>query len=174
VEGALVRLKSPLAIKFGDSIITFRVEGVSDVTHQLASKALSGDRVTVYLKGPAKLFNVYAPSRLPKFSISAVEVLMTGYMLSRGLYTLTENEALRAMRTLGLLVETYYSLRTVKPVLIPHEGREPAMMGKITYIVDTKDASAIGEIESVLRAAEAAGIGRSRQNGYGTISWSPK
>jgi len=50
VESALARLKNPLAIKLNDAIVTFKVEGINDVTHQLMNKNLSGDKVTVYLK----------------------------------------------------------------------------------------------------------------------------
>jgi len=173
-EDALARLKNPLTIKFNDAIVTFKVEGVSDVTHQLMNKNLSGDKVTVYMKGPVKLFNIYTPSKLPKFNISAAEVLITGYMMSKGIYTLTEAEVLKAMRVLGLLVETYYSLNTVKPILIPYKGKEPALMGKITYIIDTKDENIKKELENILKTAETVGIGESRQNGFGTIAWTPK
>jgi len=174
VESELLKLKNPLAIRFNDAIVTFKVEGVSDVTQQLMDKNLSGDKVTVYMKGPVKLFNIYTPSKLPKFNISAPEVLMVGYMMSKGIYTLTETEALKAMRVLGLLVETYYSANTARTVLIPYKGKEPALMGKITYIIDTKDENIKKELENILKTAETVGIGESRQNGFGTIAWTPK
>jgi len=99
---------------------------------------------------------------------------MAGYMMSKGIYTLTETEVLKAMRVLGLLVETYYSINTVKKISIPFKGKERAMIGKITYIIDTKDENIRKELENILKTAETVGIGESRQNGFGTIAWTPK
>jgi len=173
IQESLEKLRTPLAVKFGDSIVTFRLEKAEDITNLIKEKELAADRVTVYLKGPARLFNIFTASRLPKFNISACEVLMTGYMIHRGEYTITESLVIDAMRVLGLLVETYYSLNTVKPILVPFKGKEPAMIGKITYIVDSKDK--IQEtIAEVLNNAEIVGIGESRQNGFGTVTWKQK
>jgi hypothetical protein len=174
VVRGLERLKAPLALKFGDNIVTFKLAGLRDVTGEIMGKSLDGDRVTLYLKAPAKIFNVLAPSKLPKFSINAYEVLATPYLFHRGTFTLTQSIAVEAMRLLGLLVETYYSLSTVKPVLVPYKSREPALAGKVTYIIDTGDERARAEINAVLNTAEAVGVGETRQNGFGTVAWASK
>ena len=174
IAGNLLALREPFRVKFGDSIVEFKLEDLRDVTKDIASKELAGDRLTLYLKGPAKPFNVYTKSRLPKFSVSALELLMAAYMLYRGAYTLTSREVVEAMNVLGLLVETYYSLNTVRPILVPLEGKEPGMIGKVTYIVDTKSDDTKRQIAAILNTAEIAGIGESRTNGFGTVAWKQK
>lgn len=177
VAKGLGGLRGPLYIKYKDYIVGFRVEKVGDVTGEIGSKVLGGDaeRVTLYLKGPVIPFNVLAPSRLPKFSPSAYEVLFTAYLLHAGERTATERHVLASMRLLGRLVETYYSLSTIRPLLIPYKGRrEPALVGKITYIVDTEDKHQRQAINEVLNTAEIAGTGRSRANGFGTTTWRQK
>lgn len=172
---SLSRLRGTLVLKFGDSLISYKVLGIEDVTNQIMSKKLKGDRVTLYLKAPAKIFNVLAASRLPKFTTNAYELLMTGYMFSRGNLTLLTRDVLSAMNILGKLVETYYSLSTVRYILVPFRGnREPAMIGKITYILDTRDSKEKETIEKVLNTAEITGIGESRINGFGTVIWKSK
>ena len=95
-------------------------------------------------------------------------------MILKGAYTLTYNEVVGSMRILGLLVETYYSINMVKPILIPYKTREPALIGKITYIVDTRDDKVKEEIAKILNIAEITGIGESRANGFGTVTWTSK
>jgi hypothetical protein len=170
----LEKLRTPLSIKFKANIVTFKLEKMEDVTKTIAQKELTGDRVTLYLKGPVKPFNIFAVSRLPKFSISAYEVLMTGYMFYKNAYTITYNEVTEAMKILGLLVETYYSLNTVKPILLHYKGKEPAMIGKITYIIDTRDNKIRTIINQILNISEITGVGESRANGFGTITYSEK
>ena len=175
IQKALEGLKTPLAIKYGDNIITFKLEKIEDITKDILKNELNGDRVTLYLKGPVKPFNVLAPSRLPKFSPSAYEILITGYMIYRNTYTLMYQHVLEAMKLLGMLVETYYSLNTIKPILIPFkEGKEPALIGKITYIVDTKNREIRNTLRDILNISEIAGVGESRTNGFGTVAWSNK
>lgn len=172
---SLERIRTPLAIKFNDNIVTFKAEKIEDVTEKILDKELTGGRVTIYIKSPAMIFNVFAPSRLPKFTPTAVELLMAPYMLLHGRYTLDGTVLLRASRLLGLLVETYYSLSTLKPVLIPFKGKkEAALAGKVTYIVDTVDEKKVAELTSVLSVAEIAGIGESRLNGFGVVTWTTK
>ena len=48
------------------------------------------------------------------------------------------------------------------------------MIGKITYIVEARRREEREMIEKVLVAAELAGDGESRMNGFGTVVWSPK
>ncbi len=170
----LSKIKNPLTIKFYDNLVTFKLQDSKDVTKEICSKHISTDKVTLYLKAPVKPFNIYTPSRLPKFSISALEILMVPYMLYRGAPTLTDAEVLEAMKVLGLLVETYYSMTTTKPILIPYKSKEPAMIGKITYIIDTRKDDKKREIKEILNIAEIIGIGESRQNGFGTITWTEK
>ncbi|MCE4618724.1 MAG: CRISPR system precrRNA processing endoribonuclease RAMP protein Cas6 [Desulfurococcales archaeon] len=174
VAEKLQGLRERLAIKVGDSIVTYKVEGVRDITSEVMEKEIIHDKTTVYLKGPVKLFNVYTPSRLPKYNISAYELLMAPYMLLHEAPTITTQLALEAMEVLGLLVETYYSLNTVKPILLPFKGKEPGMIGKITYIIDTDKKEIKQEISKILSVGELAGVGESRQNGFGTITWKPK
>lgn len=171
----LEQVRTPLQIKIGDNIIRVRLEKAEDVTRTIKSKELHSDRLTLYLKGPAKLFNIYTPARLPKYSISAPEVLMTPYMLHKGQLTMNEGLLLEAARLLGLLVETYYSITTVRYVQVPlNNGKDPGLLGKITYIVDTEHPAIKKEIAEVLNVAEIAGIGESRTNGFGIASWKPK
>lgn len=170
----LEQLKAPLSIKYKDSIVTFKVEKIEDVTDIIREKALTKDKVTVYLKGPAKLFNVFTPTRLPKFSISSVEVLMTPYLFTVGQLSLHYNIAISAFTLLGKLVETYYSVNTVRPLIVPIRGKAPALIGKITYIIDTDRQNQIEQIREVLNTAEITGIGRARQNGFGTVTWQEK
>ncbi len=178
VEGAmraLERLRTPLQVKIGDALVVAALEGARDVTPDIMGKELSGDRVTVYLKAPVKLFNVFTPTRLPKYSISAVELLMTPYMFHTGRFTMTEAVLLEASRLLGLMVETYYSISTVRYMQVPlGGGRDPGMVGKITYIIDTSNPNARSAIADILRTAEAVGVGESRANGFGTVAWTPK
>jgi len=173
-EKALADLRNPLTVKIGDNLVTYKLERLSDVTSSLSEKDVTSDRVTVYLKGPVKPFNVLSPSRLPKFSPSAYELLFVAYMLEKSTYTVSTELVLQAMRTLGLLVETWYSLTTLRPVLVPFRGIEPALLGKVTYILDTGETKYIDEIKRTLQIAEIAGVGESRQNGFGTITWAPK
>ncbi len=162
-------IREALQVKIGDVIVRFKVEAVKDVTGEVSSKEIEGDRVLLYFKAPTKLFNVFTRSRLPKFNISSVEVLMVPYMLYRNRWTLDSTVVLESFRVLGNLVETYYSLTTVRPVLVPFNNRRtPAMMGRVTYLVETRDTSAI---EDILRLAELVGVGQSRQNGFGTVAW---
>lgn len=78
---------------------------------------------------------------------------------------------LEAYGTLGVLVETYYSLNTVRPLLVPYKGKSPTMIGRITYILDVRSSEQTKRIEEILRYAEIVGLGRSRQEGFGTVSW---
>ena len=176
VGDALERFRGrELVVKIGEALVSYRVELVEDVTSSIVEKGFSGDRVTLYLKGPCKLFNIFTPSRLPKFNVSAPEVLMTPYMMLTGQHTMTSKVLLEAGRLLGKLVETYYSLTTVRYVQVPlGQGRDPGMIGKITYIVDTRSPEERAMLEKVLAAAEIAGIGESRANGFGTVVWAPK
>ena len=178
IERGLRRLgSSTLAVKYGDSFIFYRVEGVVDVTREVMEKTLGtgGDRVTVYIKGPSKPFNIFAPSRLPKMSISGPEFFMTPCLFYTGELSVTESVVLRCGRVLGKMVETWYSLRTVRPVLVPIRNRkEPALMGRATYIIDTKNEKERETISKILSIGEITGVGESRTNGFGTITWKSK
>ena len=170
----LERLRTPLSIKFRDTIVVVKLVAKKDVTDEIFSKMLGRDKVTVYFKGPVKPFNVLSPSRLPKFSPNAYEVLMAGYMFYKNIYTLDYRYVMDSMKLLGLLVETYYTLNTVKPILVPFKGKEPAMIGKATYIIDTENPDKKEQIEKILNTSEITGVGESRQNGFGTVSWTRK
>ncbi|MCE4606642.1 MAG: CRISPR system precrRNA processing endoribonuclease RAMP protein Cas6 [Desulfurococcales archaeon] len=175
IDGRLEAIRTPLKFKYKEHIVTFKLEEKENVTKNIEEKTLSADRITLYLKGPVKPFNVLAPSRLPKFSPSAYEILMTGYMIYRNTYTLMYQHVLEALKLLGMLVETYYSLNTIKPILVPFkEGKEPALIGKITYIVDTKNREIRNTLRDILNISEIAGVGESRTNGFGTVTWSNK
>jgi len=175
IAGSLEKLRAQLAVKLGDAIITYRVEKVSDVTGEIMAKTID-DRVTLYLKAPVKPFNIFVPSKLPKYSISAIELLYVGYMFHSNNLTTSERQVLSAGKILGLLVETYYSINTVKPVLVPLKPgkKEPGLIGKVTYIVDTDNPNTRQQITAVLSTAEAVGIGESRTNGFGTITFTGK
>ena len=174
-EKALEKIRTPLAIKFNDNIITFTLEKEEDVTSLIESKKLDADRLTVYLKAPTLIFNVFTSSRMPKFTPTAVEVLMTPYMLLKKQYTITPRILLEASSILGLLIETYYSLKTLKPIIIPYKGKKEATLtGKITYIIDTDNPHIKKEIEKLLATMEITGIGESRLNGFGTTTWTTK
>ena len=170
----LGKLRTPLSIKFKDNIVTFKLEKLSDMTDSAMEKQIERDRVTLYFKGPSKLYNIFTATRLPKFNISPVEVLMTPYMFASERLTLDYQLVLSAFSVLGPLVEAYYSINTIKPILVPYRGKAPGLIGKATYIVDTEDKRVISKIASVLRTAEITGIGRGRQDGFGTVTWVSK
>ncbi len=171
IENSLNSFRETLSIKIENSIFRFKIEKVEDVTNKIIKNrvALPG-KVKVYLKSPAMIFNVFATTKLPKFSVSAVEVLMTPYMFSKNAYTMNYNVLLEASRLLGLLVETWYSIKTAVPIMIPFKGkREVAMSGYITYLIDTNNKEKLEEIAGILSLAEILGIGKARQNGFGTV-----
>lgn len=175
IKGSLEEIKAVLAIKFNDVIVRFKVEKVEDVTEKIAEKHVNGDRLSLYLKAPSLIFNIFRESRLPKFSPSAPEILMTPFMYLYNQQTIDYNVLYRASKILGSLVETYYSINMLKPILIPFKGKkEVALTGKITYILDTKNEEEKRIIERILNVAELIGVGESRMNGFGTVVWSPK
>ena len=166
----LSELTTPLAIKVGNAIVKYKVEKVIDVTKSIIDKANGiSNRVRIYLKSPAQIFNVFAPSKLPKFTPSAVELLMTPYMLANNIYTIDYTTLTNASQVLGQLVETWYSLKTLKPIMVPFKGKKEATLGgHVTYIVEATNEMTINALREVLVATEIVGIGRSRQNGFGT------
>lgn len=169
------KARGALTIPFNGSLVTFKIEDIYDVTKTIMEKEISDTQVTVYLKSPAMIFNVFATTRLPKFSPSAVEVLMTPFMFTVGAHTVDYSVLIEASKILGYLVETWYTPRTLKPVMVQFKNKkEVALAGRIKYIIDTpktnnKTKEAIKEI---LRTAEITGIGESRLNGFGTITFS--
>lgn len=169
------RTRGALTIPFDGSLVTFKIEGIQDVTDIIMRKEVEEDWVTVYLKSPAMIFNVFATTRLPKFSPSAVEVLMTPFMYTIGSPTINHNVLIQASKTLGYLVETWYSSRTLKPIMIPfRKKKEVALTGRIKYIIDVpkNDRKVRDVIKQTLQTAEFIGIGESRLNGFGTITFS--
>ncbi|MHB9301904.1 hypothetical protein [Thermofilum pendens] len=171
----LERLPKPIALRFGDGIYTFSVEKAVDVTGLVYEKRITGDKVTLYFKSPAKLFNPYAPTKTFKVFPSALDALIAPYLAAKNQQTITHQLAMEAAKTLGLLVETWYSLRTVKPVLVPFkENPEPGVAGKATYIVEAKSEQTLEELSTVLNTAEIYGVGESRVNGFGTTTWKPR
>ncbi len=170
VAKRLSGLTTPLAVKVENAIVKYKVEKVVDVTSGIEEKVSSiSGRVRVYLKSPAQVFNVFAPTRLPKFTPSAPELLMTPYMLANNTQTIDYSTLASAAQTLGQLVETWYSIRTLKPVMVPFKGkREVALAGHVTYIIEARNEKTLKAIKDTLAAAEAVGVGRSRQNGFGT------
>lgn len=170
VARRLEELDAPLAVKIGNNIVRYKVEKIIDVTTHIIEKASSiKDRVRVYLKSPAQIFNVFTPTRLPKFTTSAVELLMAPYMIANNIYTIHASTLLTASQILGQLVETWYSLRTLRPVMIPFKGKmEVVLSGYVTYIIEAPNKNTLEAIKKTLAVAEIAGIGRSRQNGFGT------
>ncbi|MCE4624264.1 MAG: CRISPR system precrRNA processing endoribonuclease RAMP protein Cas6 [Desulfurococcales archaeon] len=178
VVGAVARgleeLRTPLMFRFADRNVKVKLENIWDITGSVREKFGDGfSRVTIYFKAPTLISNVFAPTRLPKFSPSAVEVLMAPYLLVRGGLSLTKDSLLSASLSLGWLVETWYTLRTLRPVMIPFKGkREAALMGKATYIYDPPRRGRRGVdemVKNVLLTAEIAGVGESRANGFGTV-----
>lgn len=166
-------LKNPLMVKFRDYIVSFKLNDMRDVTGDIVEKEISGGKITLYFKAPTLLFNVFAASKLPKFSPSAVEVLMTPFLLLRR-RSLDYATLVEASRILGNLIETYYSLNTLRPIFIPFKGkREVAMIGKVTYLLENARASR-ESIREILWLAEIAGVGESRLNGFGTVTWISK
>lgn len=174
-KGLQDTLKTELAIRFADTIIRASLEKTEDVTDTIKEKNLDSQRVSIYLKGPSKFFNIYTPTRIPKLFPSAPEALMAPYMLLTGRLTLTYNTLINAAKTLGLLVETYYSIRSIKPILVPFKkAKEPGIIGRVTYIIDTNKKQEKEAIQKILATAEIAGIGESRANGFGTTTWITK
>jgi len=175
IEKSLKNLNAVLAVKFNDTIVRFKVEKIEDVTKKISEKHINGDRISLYLKAPTLIFNVFRESRLPKFSPSALEILMVPFMYFHNQQTIDYNTLYRASRILGLFIETYYSITTMKPMIIPFKGkREVTLTGKITYILDTKKNEEKKEVEQILNIAELIGVGESRLNGFGTVVWKSK
>lgn len=163
-------LKGTYIMRFNNANIQIRVEKSEDITKEIVSKEY-GDKIRVYLKAPALIFNIYTRSRLPKFSPSAIEVLMTPYMIATNRYTLTYETLLQAAPILGKLIETYYTLKTLKPVFIPFKNKpEVALQGIITYIIDTNNPQEQKTIKKLITTTEITGIGESRLNGFGTTT----
>ncbi len=165
-------LTTTLAFKIDNVIARCRVEKIIDVTKSIIEKTNSAsNRVRVYLKSPAQIFNVFAPTKLPKFTPSAVELLMTPYMLINNIYTINYTILINASQTLGQLVETWYSIKTLKPIMIPFKGKkEVALSGYVTYMIEATNKKTLEVIKETLAATEIAGVGRSRQNGFGTAT----
>jgi CBS domain-containing protein len=83
-------LNTPLAIKIGQAIVKYKVEKVAEITREAFEKAEAiNNKVRVYLKSPAQIFNVFVPTKLPKFTPSAIEILMAPYAIMLGQYTIT-------------------------------------------------------------------------------------
>ena len=94
---------------------------------------------------------------------------MVPYMLVVGAHTFSQGILDSSLDVLGGLVETWYSLNTLRPVMVPYKGkREAALMGQVTYIVEVSPRHR-RRVEDILAVAEIAGIGESRQNGFGTV-----
>ncbi|MEM1606106.1 MAG: CRISPR system precrRNA processing endoribonuclease RAMP protein Cas6 [Fervidicoccaceae archaeon] len=167
----LEKLSDPLLMRIHNNIIRFRVEKVVDVAGEVFEKASSiSERVRVYLKSPAQIFNVFTATKLQKFTSSAVEILMTPYAILNNNYTITEQLVTSSFSTLGKLVETWYSVRTLKPVeIIFKEKKQTNLAGSVTYIIQERDSKKLKTIQNVVAVAELVGIGRSRQNGFGTV-----
>ena len=168
-----------LAFKFGDVIHFVEIEEVRDVTGEIVGKEVEGDTVVVYLKSPAVIFNVYAKTRMPKFSPTAVELLMTPFLFLQGNRAMDVKSLVNASNVLGYLVESMYSLHTLKPVLVPVRGkREAALSGRVKYMLDLPGDERRGELRRVIQRtlvlAELVGIGGSRMNGFGTTTFSAK
>jgi len=158
----------PLAVKIDDAIIRMKVEKIVDITKEVKEKISSiSNTVRIYIKSPAQIFNIYAPSKVLKFTPSAVEVLFVPFALARGEQTLTTPLVLSALKTLGNFVETWYSLRTLQPCWTWYRDKpEINLCGHVTYIITKKTT----ELETTLITAELTGIGRSRMNGFGTTT----
>jgi len=170
-EKAFERLKVPLQIKIKNVILEIQLEKMSEITNFIDEKRIEGDKVTLYMKAPTKLFNVFVQSKLPKFNISAVEVLMVPYMFLAGELSLKESLLFKAIQLLGRMTETWYSVNTVKSYLIPFNDRKtPVIIGKITYILEDKNKYE-DYYNLILKIAEIVGVGQSRLNGFGTVTW---
>jgi len=163
-------IETPLKIKYKDSILTFKLEKVLDVTEEIMSKSVD-DKVTLYLKAPVRLFNVFAPSRLPKFNVSSVEMLYVPFLFHIGSLTVSSSQLPVAGRLLGLLIETYYSNNSVRSIKVPLKPGKPhpGMVGKVTYIVDIDDPSVRQILSTILSLGEIVGLGESRTEGFGTV-----
>jgi hypothetical protein len=166
---SLSKLSSPLIIKIGDALVSYRVEKIIDVTRIVRDKVESLDkRVRVYLKAPAQVFNVFVPTKLPKFTPSALELLLTPYALISRAHTITDQLIFSATKLLGNLVETWYSLKTLWPIEVYFNNKKQTLLGGyVTYILESR-TNVKEELKEVLATAELAGIGRSRMNGFGT------
>lgn len=170
ITSRLEQLSDPLLMRIHDTIVRFKVEKVVDVTQEVFEKAGSiAERVRVYIRSPAQIFNVFTQTRLPKFTPTAVELLMVPYAFLGNNYTITESLVVSSFGTLGRLVETWYSIRTLKPVeIIFKEKKQTNLAGSVTYIIQEEDREKLEMIRRTLAVAELVGVGRSRQNGFGT------
>ena len=166
----MMRVSGPLFLKIHDAIVKYKVEKVVDITEEVFEKATSiTSRVRVILKSPAQIFNVFTSTKLPKFTPSAIELLLVPYAILNNSYTVTENLVTSSFNTLGKLVETWYSVRTLKPIeIVFKEKKQTNLVGSVTYIVQEENKEKLETIQRTLAITELAGIGRSRQNGFGT------
>ncbi len=166
----ITRVPGPVFLRIHNTIVRYRIEKVVDVTEEVLEKAASvTSRVKVILKSPAQIFNVFTPTKLPKFTPSAIELLLVPYAILNNSYTITENLVTSSFNTLGKLVETWYSIRTLKPVeIVFKEKKQINLAGSVTYIIQEENKEKLEIIQRTLAMSELAGIGRSRQNGFGT------
>jgi hypothetical protein len=173
VVSKLSELKERLAIKIGPVIVYYKINEIYDITREVLDKAsLLEDRVTLFFKSPAQIFNVFTPGKINKFTPSAVEILMVPFALLKGQYTISQQLVMEAFPVLGSLVETWYSLRTLRPVLVPFKGKPQMLLaGHVTYIIESRNRRIRDEIARIIAYSEILGVGRSRQNGFGTVTF---
>ena len=173
-KGLSKLMSKNILMRFNNTNISITIENIIDVTDKIIEKNIDSDKVTIYFKAPTKLFNPYGEARLISFLPKALDVLATPYLLLTK-QSYSTQIFLQLVKIAAPVIETWYTINTIKPIHIPFAGkREPALTGKATYIIHTKDENTIKHIEILLQIAEIAGIGESRLNGFGTITWTTK
>ncbi|MGC9187513.1 MAG: hypothetical protein ACP5GN_07510 [Fervidicoccaceae archaeon] len=164
------KINGSIFLRIHDALVKYKVEKIVDVTEEVFGKVYQiTDKVKVYLKSPAQIFNPYASTKLPKFTPSAIEVLIAPYAILNRNYTITESLVVSSFPAIGKLVETWYSIKTLRPIAIFFKGKKQVnLAGSITYLIQNENAKELEMVQKTLAVAELAGIGRSRQNGFGT------
>lgn len=160
VQGVRTRLK------FENAIIEYVIEDV-----EVEDFNISLDNyIRVATVSPALLPTPYsATQHVRRFTISPVVVFWIPYLISQGIYSVTNDAVNKAIKLLETCLVEHYSSQ-IKVIHIPYDGRrEPTLYFKAKYIILSLDQEEKKTLVRILKAARVLGIGASRTNGFGTI-----
>lgn len=114
------------------------------------------------------MFNVFAPTKLPKFTTSTVELLMAPYMIAKQYIhdqRINTNKSITNPRTTSRDMVFSQNPKTRNDIL--QRKIETALSGYVTYTVETLNKDILKAIKKTLATAKIAGIGKSTQNDFG-------
>ncbi|MEM3816371.1 MAG: hypothetical protein QW341_05950 [Candidatus Bathyarchaeia archaeon] len=162
VQGVKTRLK------FENAIIEYVIEDIEVEDFNISLD----NHVRIATVSPALLPTPYsATQHVRRFTISPVVVFWIPYLISQGIYSVTNDAVNKAMRLLETCLVEHYSSQ-IRVIHIPYDGRrEPTLHFKAKYIVLSSDHEEKKALARILKAARVLGIGASRTNGFGTIQF---